>query len=185
MKSGIHPTYFPKAKITCSCGAVLITGSTLETYTTELCSKCHPFYTGKRKTVDTAGRIEMFTMRRKLADQKKSAVSKKEEKKRRTIEDKVNEALQRDRDHEMVKEQELMTRIRKNRPVPTEIPVVEAPKPEAKKEVVEPMTGEAEPVAKTPNRPVAKRRVSPSTKTTRASKTTKVKTTKKAITKKK
>jgi len=144
MKSGIHPTYFQKAQITCSCGAVIKTGSTLETYTTELCSKCHPFYTGKRKTVDTAGRIEMFTLRRKLADQKKNVVAKKEEKKRKTIEDKVNEALQRDREHEMVKEQELMTRIRKNRPVPMETPVT----PPTETASV-PETTAAEPVAKT------------------------------------
>lgn len=153
MKPDIHPPYFPKAKITCSCGAVIVTGSTIESYTTELCSKCHPFYTGKRKTVDTAGRIEMFTLRKKLADQKKGEVAKKEEKKRRTIEDKVNEALQRDREQEMVKEQELMARIRKNRPV------------KAKKEVA------------TPTAPVAEKSKK---KTTRTKASTKAKTIKKA-----
>lgn len=172
MKPGIHPPYFPKAKITCSCGAVIETGSTLETYTTELCSKCHPFYTGKRKTVDTAGRIEMFTLRKKLADQKKGDVAKKEEKKRKTIEDKVNEALQRDREHEMVKEQELIARIRKNRPTPIEMPV-------------EPMAGETAPET-TIAEPIAKEKASrKKTAKSKTNKTVKAKTTKKTTTKKK
>ena len=64
MKTDIHPTYFPKAIVTCSCGAKHTVGSTVEKMTVEICSKCHPFYTGKEKLVDTAGRVERFEARR-------------------------------------------------------------------------------------------------------------------------
>lgn len=59
MKAGIHPNYFAST-ITCACGAVYKTGSTLETIAIELCSQCHPFFTGKQKIVDTARRVEKF-----------------------------------------------------------------------------------------------------------------------------
>jgi large subunit ribosomal protein L31 len=60
MKQGIHPTYFKEATVTCSCGAVLETGSTVETMHTEICSQCHPFYTGKKKFIDATGRVDRF-----------------------------------------------------------------------------------------------------------------------------
>jgi large subunit ribosomal protein L31 len=60
MKKEIHPTYYPTAQIKCACGNILIVGSTLAELTTELCSNCHPFYTGKQKLVDTARRVEKF-----------------------------------------------------------------------------------------------------------------------------
>ena len=59
MKSGIHPEYKP-ATITCACGAVIQTRSTKGSFRIEVCSKCHPFFTGKQKFVDTAGRVERF-----------------------------------------------------------------------------------------------------------------------------
>jgi large subunit ribosomal protein L31 len=60
MKQAIHPTYHPAAKIKCACGHVITVGSTMEELHTELCSACHPFYTGKQKLVDTARRVEKF-----------------------------------------------------------------------------------------------------------------------------
>lgn len=60
MKKDIHPTYFPEAKIVCACGKVYTTGSTREEIHVELCSNCHPFFTGKQKLVDTARRVEKF-----------------------------------------------------------------------------------------------------------------------------
>lgn len=60
MKQGIHPNYFKEATITCACGAVLETGSTVETMRTEICSQCHPFYTGKKKFIDATGRVDRF-----------------------------------------------------------------------------------------------------------------------------
>ena len=59
MKENIHPKY-QDTKIRCACGSVIETGSTKENITVEICSSCHPFFTGKQKLVDTAGRIERF-----------------------------------------------------------------------------------------------------------------------------
>ena len=59
MKQGIHPTY-ELTKITCACGNVIETRSTVKDLKVEICSNCHPFYTGKQKLVDTAGRVERF-----------------------------------------------------------------------------------------------------------------------------
>jgi large subunit ribosomal protein L31 len=59
MKEGIHPEY-RTAVVTCACGNTFTTRSTLETIHVEICSKCHPFFTGRQKLVDTAGRVERF-----------------------------------------------------------------------------------------------------------------------------
>ncbi len=59
MKAGIHPKY-EMTTITCACGNVIKTKSTVKNIEVEICSKCHPFYTGKQKLVDTAGRVERF-----------------------------------------------------------------------------------------------------------------------------
>ncbi|MDR0444337.1 MAG: 50S ribosomal protein L31 [Treponema sp.] len=59
MKSGIHPKY-EMTKISCACGNVIETRSTIKNIKIEICSACHPFFTGKQKLVDTAGRIERF-----------------------------------------------------------------------------------------------------------------------------
>ena len=64
MKEGIHPAYY-KAKVKCACGNEFESGSTLKEIKVEICSKCHPFFTGKQKLVDSAGRVERF--RRKYA----------------------------------------------------------------------------------------------------------------------
>jgi len=63
MKQGIHPKYYQNAKITCACGKTFIVGSTVEDMRVELCSNCHPFYTGKQKLVDTARRVEKYKER--------------------------------------------------------------------------------------------------------------------------
>lgn len=62
MKQGIHPAY-EMTKITCACGNVIETRSTVRDIRVEICSACHPFFTGKQKLVDTAGRIERFNKR--------------------------------------------------------------------------------------------------------------------------
>lgn len=59
MKNGIHPKYY-KTTVRCACGNEFETGSTLEKINIEICSNCHPFFTGKQKLVDSAGRIERF-----------------------------------------------------------------------------------------------------------------------------
>jgi len=76
MKSGIHPEYHENATITCVCGNVLRLGSTKEKMEVEICSKCHPFYTGAEKLIDTAGRVEKFKARRAKGE----ATPKKEKK---------------------------------------------------------------------------------------------------------
>lgn len=60
MKQGIHPTYYAEATISCACGAILTTGSTVESMHTEICALCHPLYTGKKKVIDTTGRVDRF-----------------------------------------------------------------------------------------------------------------------------
>ena len=66
MRADIHPEYFTKAKITCACGSTFVAGSTRAEISIELCSACHPFYTGKQKTMDTARRVDKFQKRMEL-----------------------------------------------------------------------------------------------------------------------
>jgi len=63
MKKNIHPSYFPKSKVKCACGNKFTVGSTKESIEVEICNTCHPFFTGKEKLVDTAGRVEKFKAR--------------------------------------------------------------------------------------------------------------------------
>ena len=63
MKKDIHPKYDLKTKATCACGAVFEVGSTMPEIKMEICSQCHPFYTGNEKIMDTAGRVERFKKR--------------------------------------------------------------------------------------------------------------------------
>jgi large subunit ribosomal protein L31 len=63
MKPEIHPEYHTQAQVVCVCGATFTTGSTVKDIKTDICSECHPFYTGKQKLVDTEGRIERFNKR--------------------------------------------------------------------------------------------------------------------------
>jgi large subunit ribosomal protein L31 len=72
MKTETHPTYFPEAKVTCACGRSFTVGSTSEKIEVEICSNCHPFYTGNDKLMDTAGRVEKFKARKAAAGSKKS-----------------------------------------------------------------------------------------------------------------
>ncbi len=72
MKTETHPTYFEKATVTCACGNTFKVGSTKEEITVEICSNCHPFYTGQEKTLDAAGRVEKFKTRAKAATAKKA-----------------------------------------------------------------------------------------------------------------
>lgn len=63
MKKDIHPQYYKKAKVKCACGNEFTMGSTKKELEVEICSKCHPFFTGKEKLIDTAGRVEKFKAR--------------------------------------------------------------------------------------------------------------------------
>jgi large subunit ribosomal protein L31 len=68
MRPKIHPEYYTDAKAICSCGHTFTTGSTRKVLKVELCSKCHPFFTGELRIVDTAGRVERFKRRYKIKE---------------------------------------------------------------------------------------------------------------------
>ena len=76
MKKDIHPKYDLKTKATCVCGAVFEVGSTIPEIKIEICSQCHPFYTGNEKIMDTAGRVERFNKRRAATPLKKVKAKK-------------------------------------------------------------------------------------------------------------
>lgn len=63
MKNGIHPAYYPKAQVSCACGNTFTIGSTQERVEVEVCSSCHPLYTGKEKTLDRVGQVQKFKKR--------------------------------------------------------------------------------------------------------------------------
>ena len=72
MKTNIHPNWFADAKVSCACGNTFNTGSTVDSIRVEICSVCHPFFTGQQKFVDTLGRVDKFQMASKKAEEKKA-----------------------------------------------------------------------------------------------------------------
>lgn len=88
MKKGIHPKLNKNVVVTCACGNTFVTASTLPSISVEICSACHPFYTGQSKFVDTEGRIDKFSKRLKLSEEKKKtaeAAKKAKSEKKRSI----------------------------------------------------------------------------------------------------
>jgi large subunit ribosomal protein L31 len=79
MKAQIHPKWFNDAKVTCACGNTFTTGAVMETIYVEVCSVCHPFYTGQMKYLDAAGRVEAF--KSKLTNASTKVVSKAQKRK--------------------------------------------------------------------------------------------------------
>jgi large subunit ribosomal protein L31 len=77
MKQGIHPKYFSDSKVNCACGNNFTTGSTLEKIDVEVCSKCHPFFTGQQKFVDIKGKIDKFKEKQAQGETYKKAQSEK------------------------------------------------------------------------------------------------------------
>ena len=71
MKQNLHPNWFDEAKVTCACGNSFTTGSTVDSIRVEICAKCHPFFTGQQKFVDTLGRVDKFQMATKRAEEKR------------------------------------------------------------------------------------------------------------------
>ena len=74
MKQDIHPQYYSETKVKCACGNKFIVGSTKPEISVEICNKCHPFFTGKEKLIDTAGKVEKFKARRAKAEATKAKV---------------------------------------------------------------------------------------------------------------
>jgi large subunit ribosomal protein L31 len=85
MKKKIHPKYHTDAKIICSCGNVIETGSTVQEMKVEMCMACHPFYTGKKKMLDTTGRVDRFKKLAEKAAEKKEASAKAKEAKKAKV----------------------------------------------------------------------------------------------------
>jgi len=91
MKTKVHPTYYKDAKVTCSCGNSFVTGSTVKEIHVEICSACHPLYTGKKKLIDTTGQVDKFKERfgKKSNAPLKSRAQKRAEVKAKRIAKKV------------------------------------------------------------------------------------------------
>lgn len=86
MKTNVHPKYYDNCKVTCACGNTFITGSTLPEIKVEICSACHPFFTGEQKYVDTLGRVERFKQKQTSAAKNKY-VKKADRKKLKEVKD--------------------------------------------------------------------------------------------------
>jgi large subunit ribosomal protein L31 len=71
VKQKIHPNWYPEARVHCACGNTFTTGSTMKEIAVEICSACHPLFTGQQKLVDTAGRVDKFNQRAAAAEKKK------------------------------------------------------------------------------------------------------------------
>ncbi len=84
MKKNIHPEY-KKARVTCGCGNVIETMNTVGDLTVEICSACHPFFTGKQKLVDTAGRVDKFKAKMEAAEKLKAAQQPKTKKEKKSV----------------------------------------------------------------------------------------------------
>lgn len=81
MKSGIHPQWFNDAKVSCACGNTFTVGATKQEMRIEICSKCHPFFTGEMKFVDTLGRVERF-QKLQVSSQAQAAILAEKKKKK-------------------------------------------------------------------------------------------------------
>jgi len=92
MKAQIHPDWYPEAKVKCGCGNTFTIGSTVPEIEVEVCSECHPFYTGTQRFVDTAGRVDTFKARQKGAN---STVLSKAKRRKIKRERKISEELER------------------------------------------------------------------------------------------
>ena len=80
-KQGIHPKYFPEAQVICACGNTFTVGSTQQTIRTDVCSQCHPFYTGEQRIVDTAGQVDRFMRRLQSSQQAQADIARRREEK--------------------------------------------------------------------------------------------------------
>jgi len=96
MKTDIHPEYFHKATVACACGANFEVGSTMKEYRVDVCSHCHPFYTGKQNLVDTAGMVDKFKARQEIANRRKAELENtaKNKDKKETVEEKMTRKAQ-------------------------------------------------------------------------------------------
>lgn len=80
MKEGIHPKYYPDAQVICACGNTWRTGSTVPVIHTDVCSKCHPFFSGEQRIVDTGGKVDRFMQ---MLERRDRIIAQREQEKRR------------------------------------------------------------------------------------------------------
>ncbi len=85
MKTNIHPKWYPEAEVVCACGNMFTVGSTKPSLHIEICYKCHPFFTGQMKFVDTLGRVERFQQKQKNAAAQVAVLAAKKKKKQEKI----------------------------------------------------------------------------------------------------
>jgi large subunit ribosomal protein L31 len=78
MKEKVHPTWYPEATVVCACGNTWTTGATVPEIRTDICSACHPFYTGEQRIVDTEGQVDRFMKRLQVRDTKRAEVEERE-----------------------------------------------------------------------------------------------------------
>lgn len=103
MKTNIHPEWYPEAKVTCACGNTFSTGSTVPAIRVELCSACHPFFTGQQKFVDTLGQVDRFI--------KKTETSKvKQEERQRILEARKSKVADKKKDRPSLRDLLLQAR---------------------------------------------------------------------------
>lgn len=103
MKANIHPNWNPEAKVICACGSTFITGSTLPEIRVEICSNCHPLFTGQQKFADTLGQVDRFI--------KKTQVSKvKQEERKRILETRKSKVLEQKKERPSLKDLLLQAR---------------------------------------------------------------------------
>lgn len=93
MKADIHPVYYDDAQVVCACGNTFTTGSTKQLIRVEICAKCHPFFTGQMKFLDTQGQIQKFAAKQQKAVQMADAVAKKKAKRTKTATEAKNGPL--------------------------------------------------------------------------------------------
>jgi large subunit ribosomal protein L31 len=92
MKASIHPKWYPEAQVSCACGNKFTIGSTMEEIKVEICAKCHPFYTGQMRYLDTTGRVDRFKARQDqtINNNKQTKKLRREEKKKQKVEEELS-----------------------------------------------------------------------------------------------
>lgn len=87
MKAKIHPKYYPEARIICACGNTYTTGSTSPELKVDICSQCHPFYTGEQRIVDTAGQVDRFMKRLERTADTVETIRSQQDVQKRTVQE--------------------------------------------------------------------------------------------------
>lgn len=164
MKADIHPKYYVNAQVTCACGAKYTIGSTKESYRIDICAGCHPFYTGKQKLVDTAGRVDKFMARQKIAAQKQAEIAAREKKHQAQAKETVEERIIRKvREQDEAKAEPVVAAVTNPEPMPTPTPAVTAQpampkvKPAPKKPVATLKPAPKDTAKPIPKKPIAKK----------------------------